>query len=207
MATPVISKNGYRVIYGVGLNDAGYQTQLYRDRKLVLMCPYYKKWKSMLARCYSKGVHKTRSTYIGCSVCDEWLLFSNFKSWLESHNLSDAELSYLHLDKDILLKGNKVYSPDRCALVHPRVNAFVYEGGGKKSKYKLGVFYDKDRGKFSAKCQNPITLINKRLGKFDTEDEAHLAYMKRKNEFSQLLIDDLKLVGPVADALADRYKV
>ena len=69
----------------------------------------YSHWRNMLVRCFDEKYKKESTTYANCSCCDEWLLFSNFKRWYESFNYQDY-----HLDKDILVKNNKVYSPETC---------------------------------------------------------------------------------------------
>lgn len=90
-----------KTIYGVGTNDANYLVVNKGVR-----CPYYKKWSSMLERCFSKSLHKKHPTYIGCTVCNEWLLFSNFRSWMMKQEWVGMEL-----DKDIISIGNKKYCP------------------------------------------------------------------------------------------------
>ena len=77
-------------------------------------------WHRMLDRCYSPYYQKRNPSYIGCRVCDEWLLFSNFYKWVLSP-LSGYKKGY-HLDKDILVKGNKVYGPETCCFVPSEIN-------------------------------------------------------------------------------------
>ena len=101
-----------RLIQGVGTNDANYTVKISEDlprlpngkrrRKVVWRCPYYSRWESMLSRVYSKNYHLRRPTYKGCSVCEEWLLFSNFKKWVDEQPCGDWENR--HLDKDLLIK-------------------------------------------------------------------------------------------------------
>lgn len=72
----------------------------------------YRTWWSMLGRCYSKEYQEGKPSYIGCTVCPEWHNFQNFAAWFEIHYKEG-----LHLDKDIRVKGNKVYSPETCMFV------------------------------------------------------------------------------------------
>jgi len=72
----------------------------------------YKIWNSMLQRCYSPKKLKTSPSYIGCSVCDEWLNFTNFLKWYKANYLEGMEL-----DKDSLIEGNKIYSPNTCKFI------------------------------------------------------------------------------------------
>ena len=54
-----------KLVYGVGVNDLGYMTQVYeyvtknggkRIQKPVFICKYYTAWRNMLGRCYSKKI-------------------------------------------------------------------------------------------------------------------------------------------------------
>jgi len=81
----------------------------------------YEAWSHMLTRCYSDAYHKTRPTYKDCVVCDEWKNFQVFAKWFYENNPRDGK-SY-DLDKDIMVEGNKIYSPDFCQFVTKEENA------------------------------------------------------------------------------------
>ena len=77
-----------KLVWGVGVNDLGYRTQVYeyvtenggkRIRKHVFRCKYYAAWNEMLKRCYSKKYLDSYPSYIGTSVCSEWLSATAFK--------------------------------------------------------------------------------------------------------------------------------
>jgi hypothetical protein len=103
-------------VHGVGINDADYEIHPTINGKKA-MCKYYRSWHSMLERCYSKKVQARQPAYKGCTVCDEWLTFSNFKSWMIKQEWQGKAL-----DKDIRVKGNKVYSPETCMFVTAKEN-------------------------------------------------------------------------------------
>lgn len=111
----------------------------------------YYKWKNMIQRCYDKKVHKKyKPEYKDKSVCEEWLNYSNFKIWFDEHYVPSKN-NQIDLDKDLLVQGNKVYSPETCVfLLHYQNTMFersakdkIYEkedgtfviGGGKKKTY------------------------------------------------------------------------
>lgn len=100
-----------KVLFGVACVDVDYA---------VCKTNAYVVWCDMLRRCYSEKYHKKKPTYKGCSVCDEWLLFSNFKRWFDENYID----GYC-LDKDIIVKGNKVYSPDTCCFVPKCINSLL----------------------------------------------------------------------------------
>lgn len=111
-------KNPYhRSIAGVGYIGEGlFHTQI--NNKVNL---YYKAWKSMLERSYSKKSHLKRPTYKDVTVCAEWHNFQVFAAWFED-NYNPETMQGWHLDKDILIKGNKIYSSETCCFVPGEVN-------------------------------------------------------------------------------------
>ena len=83
----------------------------------------YNKWRWMLTRCYDENFLKRQPTYLGCSVCKEWLNFQSFAEWLEN-NWYDCGES-LELDKDLLVYKNKQYSPKTCCLIPRQINQAI----------------------------------------------------------------------------------
>lgn len=198
-----------RLVYGVGINDAGYVTQKFQRlldangkklTKRIWTCPYYLKWAQILERCYSEKKHKTSPTYIGCSICDEWLTFSNFKAWMEQQDWMEKQL-----DKDLLVPGNKVYSPKTCVFVSQLVNKFITESTATRGKYLIGTHWKSRLNCFQASVRNPFTNKTEYLGLFPTELQGHHAWLRRKLELAKQLAaeqDDPR----VAEALIKRYE-
>ena len=110
-----------KLVCGVGVNDLPYMAQVNEDvtkdggkriLKSVFRCKYYTTWRSMIERCYSKKYLESRPSYIGTSVCSEWLYATAFRKWMEKQDWQGK-----CLDKDIIVPGSKLYSPDTCAFV------------------------------------------------------------------------------------------
>jgi len=80
--------------------------------------PQYTRWTHMLRRCYDAKTQMRTPTYIGCSVAKEWHNFQNFAKWCEENHFDGADL-----DKDILVEGNKIYSPSTCKFVTHQENS------------------------------------------------------------------------------------
>lgn len=117
-ASPTRQKGSYNPSYisryGVGIVDGPT-----RDTELGNLA--YTTWVDMLRRCYSRAPNSRSASYVGCSVDEQWHLFSTFRCWFE-HNYKAG----WKLDKDILKHGNTVYGPETCIIVPHVVNmAFV----------------------------------------------------------------------------------
>ena len=164
-----------RLTCGIGVNDTNYIGKKGKGGKENRR-RYYSVWESMLTRCYSEKYKVRRPTYLGCTVCDEWLTFSNFKSWMERQDWEGKDL-----DKDILKRGNKVYSPSTCVFVGKNINNILQSWSPKKSPYSQGVTFDKRRGVFNARVGIKGKCIN--IGTFCTEIEAADAYNCAKSKY------------------------
>ena len=199
-----------KLVYGVGVNDLGYRTQVKeyvtkdggrRIRETVFKCKYYTVWKDMLRRCHSKKYLEINQTYIGTSVCSEWLSATAFKKWMEQQDWQGKSL-----DKDIVVPGSKLYSPETCGFVLNATNSFVTASDAIRGEYPIGVDLYKPTGKYRASCKNPFTGKQEHLGYFSTPEDAHEAWRKRKHELAQLVAateSDLRVV----EALRKRYSL
>lgn len=116
--------------YGVGIYDGVRETNT--------KC--YQVWNSMLSRCYNQHNKDHQKTYYNCSVCEEWLLFSNFKKWFDEFYIDGYSL-----DKDLLLKHNRTYSPETCCFLPSEINTALITKQNKKSNLPTGVSKDKQR--------------------------------------------------------------
>lgn len=195
------------LIYGVGVNDANYPVtvRVYGNwRKKWQNCPLYAVWTAMLRRCYSSSYQEKHATYKGCTVCDEWLYFSEFKAWMEKQDWKGKQI-----DKDILVHGNKIYSPSTCVFVTAAVNNFILESGAARGDWPIGVCWDKKSNSFVSVVRNPITQKQENLGHFDCPSTAHLVWLSRKLELAKLLADqqeDSKLKRAIV-ARYEKYTV
>jgi len=159
-------------VFGVGVNDADYHTNLLvRGKKI--MCPLYRRWADMLKRCYSLKYQKNQPTYIDCSVCDEWLVFSNFKRWMEKQDWQGKEL-----DKDIINPGNKIYSPENCSFVDRSLNSLLNDRKSARGKYPQGVTWHEHSKKLQARVNYNGKCVH--LGYYLTPEGASDAYIKAK---------------------------
>lgn len=194
-----------KLVCGVGINDADYVTQIVKKvdgkQKRIWICPFYKTWRNMLQRCYDETQLKRRPSYKGCTVCEEWLTFSNFKEWMNQQDYFDKVL-----DKDLLFIGNKEYSPTACLFVSKQINTFIIESNNSRGQTPIGVSFDKNNKRFVAACSNPFTGIQEYLGGFKDVRSAHNAWLDKKRQHCLEICKrekDLRIIN----ALLVRYDI
>lgn len=198
------------IVFGIGINDSDYATRyeerVYKsdgttERVELWRCKIYKTWCNMLNRAYNTKLHVERPTYEGVSVCKEWHTFSIFAKWMCKQDWQGKQL-----DKDILVEGNKIYSPETCVFVSAKVNIFLTDSGKIRGNYPIGVSLHKGCGKFSARVNNGEKGKYINLGYFDNAADAHFAWKREKYRLATQLADqeDNKMV---AEALIERYKL
>lgn len=159
-----------KLVYGVGVNDADYVTRPTVNGKQV-MCLFYQAWSGMLERCYSAKCQARHPTYIGCSVAPEWYSFMTFRSWMVNQDWEGN-----HLDKDLLVPGNKEYNPSTCAFVSRQTNNLLTGHAAARGDLPIGVSVN------GVRYQAGVRLNNKRihLGRHSTQEEAHESWLIAK---------------------------
>lgn len=161
-------------LYGVGFTGiGGYSAK--NDKRA------YSIWSTMLKRSYDVVFQECKPTYVEVSVCSEWLNFQNFAKWYYKNSFStyvdSSDRSY-HLDKDLLLKGNKVYSPETCCFIPQELNKLTLNRGKVRGMLPVGVTHFKRDGTYTAH----ISINNKcrNLGYFKTVEAAFDCYKQSK---------------------------
>lgn len=161
-----------RTVYGKGYLGVGKYSPSFNTRE-------YKLWKNMLERVYCLNVRYTRMSYEDVEVCEEWHNFQNFAEWCETQkflNAKDGKGNKYQLDKDILVKGNRVYSPETCCFVPHEINSLFVFGKSKRGEFAIGV--GKENSKYQAYVsKNGETVY---LGVFETPKKAFEHYKKVK---------------------------
>lgn len=169
-----------RRYFGVGYIGEG-KYKMSENRKLT-KC--YNAWHDMLKRCYSEKLHEKYPTYINCKVCEEWYNFQNFAKWYDN-NYYEIEGETMCLDKDILVKHNKIYSSDTCIYVPQTINSLFTKNDNDRGDSCIGTSPYQDKYMVRCRMINPKTgkSKNKYLGIYDTELEAFevYKYYKEKN--------------------------
>lgn len=146
------------------------------------MTKEYNVWIDMLQRCFRKEWKNKNPTYKDVTCCKEWLLYENFYEWLHSQENFDKWSSgeKWALDKDILIKGNKMYSPETCCLVPCIVNGLFTKSNAARGDLPIGVSRFRDR--FQAQCKDPFINKTKHLGLYPTSMQAFQVYKEYKEK-------------------------
>lgn len=140
-------------------------------------------WQSMINR-----VQK-HNNYFDCSVTEEWSCFQVFAKWFEE-NYNPETMKGWGLDKDVLVKGNKVYSPETCCFIPSAVNTLFVKCNKSRGDLPIGV--SKEGSKYTARI-NSTTY----LGIFDTPEKAFELYKKAKEAYIKEVADKWKgLIAP-----------
>ena len=180
-----------KLVKGWGINDADYtvrvKTAYYdsqgkRKFKEVWNCPFYAKWLSALERGVSEKYAIKKPSYADVTVNEEWKYFSKFKAWMETKNWKG-----LQLDKDILVKGNKIYSPETCCFVPSEVNNLIIFSNSARGEYPVGVTFHKRLKKYAANIS--LGGVIKHLGYFDEVSEAFNSYKIAKERYIKFVAE------------------
>lgn len=173
--------------------NLGLKGDKYHARKGKRIIKEYAVWQSMLERCTEKHWWR-RPSYIGTTCSENFKSYTYFYEWCNKQvgfNSVDENGKRWCLDKDILFKGNKVYSEDTCVFVPQRINNLVVRSEATRGDYPIGVSYDEKQGIFKACCRGNERKT-KWLGRFNTLQEAFQAYKTFKEVLIKQVAEEYK---------------
>ena len=162
-------------VYGVGITGTKYPSKINGVKT-----KEYTLWCNMLKRCYSDSSKKEYPTYEGCEVSDKFKSYEYFYEWCINQIGFDNE--GWHLDKDLLNKGNKVYSENTCVFIPSEINSLLVKREASRGEHFIGVCWNKTSKVFMAQVSKGKGK-SERLGLFNTEIEAFNAYKQAKETF------------------------
>lgn len=146
----------------------------------------YMKWWNMMQRCYDPVVHQYKPYYSPCTVCEEWHNFANFRIWYMDNCMGSKKLD---LDKDILVQGNTVYSPETCTLISHFTNT-IFEDRGTSTR----IAQNSETGKYDVWMS--VLGQNKEIGTFDTREEGKKAFLDYKQNYISEFAEKSKDIVP-----------
>ena len=180
-----------RRTFGVGFLGEG-KYKMSENGKLT---DVYIIWSSMLKRCYDPKYQEKHTTYKGCRVEDYLLNFQHMGEWLES-NYYEVPGEKMCLDKDILIKGNKVYSPETCIFVPNNINVLFTKREKDRGKYPIGIRYCERDNALIVGCS--VNGKMKHLGYFKSNEieKAFNCYKAFKEKYITQIADEYKDLIP-----------
>lgn len=169
------------------LGDGRYKSSI-NGKQLI----QYKKWNHMLERCYDPKYQKIEPTYIGCSVDPKWHNYQVFAEWFYLNYKDDWVL-----DKDLLIKGNKIYGEDNCIFIPARLNTFLSNKQRSNTTGEIGVCVNKKGNKFRVGLSDVLTGKSIYIGSFNTIEEASNAYKEARGiqceNIKEIMINDYNI--------------
>lgn len=160
-----------KLVYGIGVYEVGKYAANINGKRT----NEYSIWTNMIRRCYSEENQVKYPTYKDCIICDAWLNFQTFAEWYNNNHYS-LENERVAIDKDILIKGNKIYSPETCIFVPQSINALLLKRNSKRGIYPIGVRIKNN--KYEARVNKDGQDIH--IGCFKTIGEAFEKYAIHK---------------------------
>ena len=171
-------------VYGVGIIGAKYPSRVNG-----VLTREYKLWMDMLRRCYSDGFKKKHPAYKDCEVSENFKSYEYFYEWC--HKQIGFGVDGFEIDKDLLTKGNKVYSEDTCVFIPQETNLVLIKGTALRGEHLIGVYWHKKDKVFVAQVSRNKGKPEY-LGSFKTEIEAFNAYKQTKESYIKELANKWK---------------
>jgi len=160
-----------KLVYGVGVND--WDGNIWIGGKSI---PEYRLWANMLRRCFDDKYKQKHPTYSDVTCSKEWLSMTKFVE--DISQMKGFGFDEWSLDKDILQKGNKLYSKNTCCFVPQEINKLLTKSDKTRGECPIGVRLDKRLDRFKAEISTEGKRMH--LGYFTTPEEAFQAYKTAK---------------------------
>ena len=140
----------------------------------------------MIKRCYDPKFQEKNPSYKGCRIEDYLLNFQYMCKWLDE-NYYEVPGERMQLDKDILCKGNKIYSRDTCIFVPHRINLLFTKSDNSRGDNPIGVILNPS-GNYRVMCHDGHGGRDN-LGTYSTKEEGFQAYKEYKEKVIKEVID------------------
>lgn len=153
----------------------------------------YHIWSMIVSRCTSDETKSRHPTYKDATIATEFLDYKFFQNWCDNQ-VGYGKEGY-HLDKDIVLKGNKHYSPETCVFVPREINSFFLRRQKMRGDLPIGVCLKKKADRKKVRYQATMSVSKGRtkwIGEFDTVEEAFQAYKCAKEIRAKELAEKYK---------------
>lgn len=172
-------------LFGIGYTDEGKYPGVIVTESRTKTAPSYNAWRNMLRRCYDENDRYMYPTYAECTVNPVWHYYQTFA---EFYHTDPWRQDGWHLDKDLLVKGNKVYSPETCVFAPAAINCLVKGSESRRGNSPIGVFYNEAKRKYIAHYRKGGKSVY--IGRFDDPVEAFYATKEKKEALMKSIADE-----------------
>lgn len=161
----------YPSVAGIGyLGEGVYQS---RAGTKTPKTPEYSLWSGVLSRCYYRKTAGLHTAYEGVTVAECWHNFQNMAEWCQ-HQIGFGREGW-DIDKDALVRGNKVYGPDTCCFLPQEINRMLSGILTGCAGYSV-----RKNGSYRVRCRIDGKEVT--IGHFTCKDKAFLAYKDVKEK-------------------------
>lgn len=178
-------------VFNVGFIGEG----KYKVTENSITTPHYRVWHSLIRRVHDTKFLEKNPAYKNCTITDSWYNFQNFAKWYDANHY-EVKNETVELDKDILVKGNKLYSPDTCVFAPKRINLLFTKKDSHRGDLPVGVVFKKTSGKYTAQC-NDGKGNSIRIGHYDTLEKAFLSYKNYKESLIKEIAEQYACSIPI----------
>lgn len=154
---------------------------IFGDAVVDVKSQVYTSWAGMFKRCYTFYEDKPRAriNYEGCEVHEDFTYLPDYIDWYNNQIVQPK----WHLDKDLLVPGNKIYSPNTCVFLPRALNTFLTIRGNARGPYPIGVTYHERLDKYEARCNRDGKIVY--LGLHLNPEDAFAAYKEEKENYAK----------------------
>lgn len=150
-------------------------------------------WENIRNRCeYLPVKDEIRfGKYSDVDSCSEWKDFQNFAEWFNQVNLSGYFHEGWQLDKDLLIKGNKIYSPESCVFLPEGINKALQTKSRVRGELPIGLSYAKKKKQnivVAFVCKEPEYTVRAYLPSSMIEEGFYI-YKKAREKYIKHLAD------------------
>lgn len=163
--------------------------------------PAYDVWHQMLTRCNDEKYHSSRETYTDCSVTKDWHNFCNFEKWFNENYVEGY-----HLDKDLLVQGNRVYSPEACCFIPASLNSILTESRSSSGDLEMGVTRRRKKGLSEYNGLYNVQYAGSYLARTKDREEANSLYKEFKKLYFEELADKLEQSTTITPLQAEKLR-
>ena len=151
----------------------------------------YRAWLGMMQRVTNEKVQAKHTSYKDCTISEDFKSFDYFKEWYNCQIGCDQD--GWHVDKDLLVKGNKIYSAETCVLLPQQINTLITGANAIRGDLPKGVYYDKSKS-VNSRYRARVSQEGKYVcyGSYSNPEDAWLAYKGAKEAWVKVVAERWK---------------